>query len=91
MMTLAALCLTLLAALLAYLSSPRQNWRETPLPRPTRLVAGALWLAGTALWWLASGPGTGISAALTAAMLAWVLAPYLGWWLGRQVQRGARR
>jgi len=87
----AALCLTVLAALLAYLGSPQQNWRDKPLPRYTRLAVVALWLAGTALWWLASGPGAGITAALTAAMLTWVLAPYLGWWWRAHARRGERR
>ncbi|WP_114240687.1 hypothetical protein [Dyella sp. C9] len=80
MITLLALLLTLSGATLIYLASSRQQLRMQPLPAPAR---GAGWLAiaaGVLCWWHVAGAGAGISAALTALMLAWVCLPYLAWW-----------
>lgn len=90
-MILSALLLTTVAALVFYLTCSQQNWRRAPWPRPLRWVALVAGAASLVLWWMAAGPGAGISAALTAAMLAWTLAPYLGWWWHARTRRGERR
>jgi len=89
-MMLLALALTITAALVFYLTCSQQNWRRAPWPRPLRWVALAAGAAATVLWCEATGLGAGISAALTAAMLAWTLAPYAGWWWDVRVRRGER-
>lgn len=79
-MMMTALVLSLAAALACYLASAQQNWLRAPLPRFVRWVALALGGVSLALWWHVAGAGAGITAALTTIMLAWTLAPYLGWW-----------
>lgn len=80
MITLTALLLTLAGATLIYLASTRQRLRAQPLPSPARHAGWLLVLAGAIAWRYAAGVGPGLTAALTALMLAWVALPYLAWW-----------
>lgn len=87
MMMIAALVLTIAAALAVYLTCAQQNWLRAPWPRALRWVALVMAGVSLPLWWHAAGTGAGITAALTAAMLAWTLAPYLGWWWHARARR----
>lgn len=88
---LLALAAGLAGALLVYLASPRQNWRVVPSAWQWRAAGLALVAVSLLAWCRAAGSVAGVAAALTTLMLAWVLAPYIGWWLARRQQRGARR
>ncbi|HET7267951.1 MAG TPA: hypothetical protein VFJ15_07565 [Oleiagrimonas sp.] len=90
-MMLLALALTIAAALVFYLTCAQQNWRRAPWPRSLRWIALVLAAVALVLWCETSGAGAGITAALTAAMLAWTLAPYLGWWWHARSRHGERR
>ena len=80
MTTLCALLLSLAGATLVYLSSKQQQLLASPLSRAPRLAGWAMILGSFACWSIVAGTGPGITAALTALMLAWVLLPYLAWW-----------
>ncbi|KGI76693.1 hypothetical protein [Oleiagrimonas soli] len=86
-----ALILTVAAALLVYLGSPRQNWLRIAWPRWTQAAALVPLLAGAALWCREAGVGAGLFAVMTCIMLIWVLAPYVGWWLGHPSTQERRR
>lgn len=78
---------TLLGMTACYLASPNRRWlRERALPaRALGTTGGALLLLGAALWIGALGVAAGLTAWLTAAMLAAAGLPYLALWT-----RGAR-
>lgn len=90
-MMMLALALTLAASLVFYLTCAQQNWRRAAWPQPLRWIALAMAAGALPLWWQTAGAGAGIVAMLTAAMLAWTLAPYLGWWWRAHVRHGERR
>lgn len=78
-MTWLALILNLFGAGLLYLVHPNQNWRPRALPGRMRRPAACLWLASLLPWCRAFGFSAGPAAWLTASMLVWATAPYLGW------------
>ena len=80
MITLCALLATLAGAVLVYLASSQQRLRASSLPVSARLAGWLLVALGTLGWCYDAGTGAGITAALTALMLTWVLLPYLAWW-----------
>ncbi|HET6433673.1 hypothetical protein [Dyella sp.] len=91
MSLLGATALVLAGAWLIYLGSPAQNWLRAPLARLPRRSGALLLALSVMLWCRILGVGAGIAAFITLVMLAWVLAPYLGWWLGRRdAARSAR-
>ena len=79
-MTLSALLLNLAGAALVYLASAQQNLLKNPLRITARLAGWVLILVGTICWLMVAGTGSGICAAMTSLMLAWVILPYLAWW-----------
>lgn len=76
---------TLLGMTACYLASPhRWWWRERALPTRALAVAGcALLLLGAVMWTGALGAAAGLTAWLTAAMLAAAALPYLALWTRR--------
>lgn len=90
-MMMLALVLTLAASLAFYLTCAQQNWLHVSWPKAVRWIALAVAADSLALWWQTAGAGAGIAAMLTAAMLVWTLAPYLGWWWRAHARRGERQ
>lgn len=80
MSALLALFAGVAGALLVYLSSPRQNWRALAVAGTMRLAGAVLCVLSLLAWCRSAGTAAGIAASLTTLMLAWVAAPYLGWW-----------
>jgi len=78
--TFCALLATLAGAVLVYLASGQQRLRASSLPVSARLAGWLLVALGTLGWCYDAGTGAGITAALTALMLTWVLLPYVAWW-----------
>lgn len=78
--TACALLLCLVGGTSIYLASGQQQWRAKPLPRVARWIGWLLVALSMAAWIVADGMGVGITAALSALMLVWVLLPYLSWW-----------
>ena len=80
MITFFALLLTLSSAVLIYLASAHQRLRVSPLPTRARWGGWFLFAVGMGFWCDETGIGPGVTAALTALMLTWVLLPYVAWW-----------
>ena len=90
-MLLLALACGVAGASLAYLASPKQNWGVPARARVLRWPGLVLSLVSLLPWCRVTGLAAGIAAALTTLMLAWVLAPYLGWWLRQPSRARAAR
>ena len=73
-----------LGAVLVYLGGAQQNWLARRPVVPLRLPGALLCLLSLLAWCHAAGVAAGTGAALTTLMLAWVAAPYAGWWLRRR-------
>lgn len=79
-MVFCALLMTLSGALLVYLAHPQQRLGHAPFPFAVRATGCAALFAGLLAWCHASGVGAGMASALTTAMFAWVMLPYVAWW-----------
>lgn len=76
-----AVGLNLIAAVLFYLSAPRQQWLEQALPaRPSRWAASLALMAALLLWLSQAQAATALFAVLTLTMILFSLLPYLAAW-----------
>jgi hypothetical protein len=80
MVIVCAFLLSVLGAVLLYLSHEQQRLLRMSLPFGARVAGTALVFASVWIWWVASGVAAGIAGALTTLMLAWVALPYVAWW-----------
>jgi hypothetical protein len=80
MVIVCAFLLSVLGAVLLYLSHEQQRLRRRSLPFGARVAGTVLVFASVWIWWVASGVAAGIAGALTTLMLAWVALPYVAWW-----------
>ena len=90
-MTFCALLLTLSGAFLLYLAHAQQRLLHVAKSWPARTAGSAILLLGTLAWCEAQGVGAGVAGALTAAMCAWVLLPYIAWWRGSHTSTANER
>ncbi|WP_459908746.1 hypothetical protein [Caballeronia sp. HLA56] len=78
MSALAFLSLTI-GTLLLYLCAKNQTWLQKPLPAiPTRIGGAASMLAALVLWTNSMQPIAGVFLFVTAAIVMFVVYPYLG-------------
>ncbi|GLQ48798.1 hypothetical protein ACFFJT_17510 [Dyella flava] len=84
MVIVCAFLLSVLGAVLLYLSHEQQRLLRRPLPFGARMAGTVIVFASVWIWWAASGVAAGIAGTLTSLMLAWVALPYLAWWRDRR-------
>lgn len=91
MLGIAASLLTLLAAVLFYLTDREQRWLDHPLPGLLRLGVVLLLAVSAGLWVLLLGPGVGLMVGLWGLLLALLVLTLLAGHQQDSFQKAERR